>query len=114
MAFRMRARNGSDYWAAATLRSAAGRRTFAPTDVVWTPQRVWRSPRTGAAYPVATKLRVGSLELALEPLLDDQENDARVTTGAVYWEGAVTALIDGRPAGRGYMELTGYTGKLTL
>jgi predicted secreted hydrolase len=114
MAFRMRARDGGNFWAAATLRTALERRTFAPDEVVWMPRRTWRSPRTGATYPVAMALRVGDLQIELVPMMDDQENDARITTGAVYWEGAVTALIGGRPAGRGYMELTGYTGRLEL
>jgi predicted secreted hydrolase len=114
MAFRMRARDGTAFWAAATLRTASARRTFGPNDVVWTVQRQWRSPRTGATYPVAVHVRAGALEIELVPMMDDQENDARITTGAVYWEGAVTARIGGRAAGRGYMELTGYTGKLEL
>jgi predicted secreted hydrolase len=114
MAFRMRARDGGTFWAAATHRTAQQRRTFMPDEVVWTPKRVWRSPRTGATYPVAVEVRVGDLRVELVPMMDDQENDARVTTGAVYWEGAVRALIGGQPAGRGYMELTGYTGKLEL
>ena len=114
MAFRMRRRDGSTFWAAGTLRSRQGRRTFSPREVAWMPIREWRSPRTGATYPVATRVRVGDIEVELVPLMDDQENDARITTGAVYWEGAVRALIGGKPAGRGYMELTGYTGKLEL
>ncbi|MGH8664356.1 MAG: lipocalin-like domain-containing protein [Burkholderiales bacterium] len=114
MAFRMRSRDGGTFWAAATLRRAQQRRTFAPDEVLWSPKRTWRSPRTGATYPVAMELRVGDLRVELVPMMDDQENDARITTGAVYWEGAVTALVHGRPAGRGYMELTGYTGKLDL
>jgi predicted secreted hydrolase len=114
MAFRMRTPDGGTFWAAATLRTPRGRRTFTAGEVHWTPLRRWRSPRTGASYPVAAKVRVGSLELELVPMMDDQENDARITTGAVYWEGAVTALAAGRPAGRGYMELTGYAGKLDL
>jgi predicted secreted hydrolase len=114
MAFRMRAQDGGTFWAAGTLRTANERRTFKPSEVVWTPSRFWRSPRTGASYPVATVVRVGELAVELIPMMDDQENDARITTGAVYWEGAVTAHIGGRPAGRGYMELTGYTRKLAL
>jgi predicted secreted hydrolase len=114
MAFRMRANDGGIFWAAATLRTARERRTFAPGEVLWMPRRAWRSPRTGATYPVAMDLRVGDLQVELVPMMDDQENDARITTGAVYWEGAVTALIGGQPAGRGYMELTGYGGKLEL
>ncbi|MPZ42228.1 MAG: carotenoid 1,2-hydratase [Betaproteobacteria bacterium] len=114
MAFRMRTRDGRTFWAAATLKRAQQRRTFAPDEVVWSPKRTWRSPRTGATYPVAMELRVGDLRVELVPMMDDQENDARITTGAVYWEGAVTALVHGQPAGRGYMELTGYAGKLEL
>jgi predicted secreted hydrolase len=114
MAFRMRGRDGETFWAAATLRTTQRRRTFTPGEVVWTPKRIWRSPRTGALYPVAVEVRVGDLRVELVPMMDDQENDARITTGAVYWEGAVTAVIGGRAAGRGYMELTGYTGKLEL
>jgi len=44
----------------------------------------------------------------LEPLMDDQELDARTSTGTIYWEGAVRATEGGREAGRGYLELTGY------
>ena len=54
------------------------------------------------------------LVLSLEPLLDDQESDARLSTGAIYWEGAVRALEGGRPVGRGYLELTGYGEPLRL
>jgi predicted secreted hydrolase len=32
----------------------------------------------------------------------------------VYWEGAVTVQRDGRPAGRGYLELTGYVSAMKL
>lgn len=115
MAFRIRARDHSTYWAAATLRDPQLRRvTFAPHEVEWTPLRTWRSPRTGALYPVATRVRAGSLELSLVPMMDDQENDARITTGAVYWEGAMTARIGERAVGRGYMELTGYNRRLEM
>ena len=48
------------------------------------------------------------MTIDLQPLMDDQESDSRFTTGAIYWEGAVTALHNGRRIGRGYLELTGY------
>jgi predicted secreted hydrolase len=41
-------------------------------------------------------------------LQDDQELDSRLSTGSVYWEGAVTVNRNGRRVGRGYLELTGY------
>jgi predicted secreted hydrolase len=46
--------------------------------------------------------------------MDDQELDARVSTGTIYWEGAVRALAAGREVGRGYLELTGYWRRLNL
>jgi predicted secreted hydrolase len=50
----------------------------------------------------------------LKPLMDDQENDTRLSTGAIYWEGAVRAYEADQPAGRGYLELTGYGDRLKL
>src|SRR5690349_14512950 len=70
--------------------------------------------RTGTRYPVAMTVRAGDVEYAIEPLFDDQENDVRASSGTIYWEGAVRALRDGRPAGRGYLELTGYWRRLNL
>jgi predicted secreted hydrolase len=109
MAFRMRDKSGAALWAGATLRTAEGRRTaYGPGEVEFTPQRTWRSPRTGASYATAWRVRVGALELDVEPLMDDQESDSRASTGAVYWEGAVVAMREKKPVGRGYLELTGY------
>ena len=116
MAFRMRGPDGGARWAAATLRAADGSvRTFAPTEVAWTPLRRWRSPRTGAEYPVAWRVRVGDREFEVEPLMDDAELDSRASTGTIYWEGPVRLRdAGGGPAGRGYLELTGYAGRLDL
>ena len=115
MAFRMRDRGGGAVWASATLRNREGAtRTFAPADVRWTASRQWRSPRTGATYPVAWRIDIGDLAIDIEPMMDDQEQDARITTGTVYWEGAVTARSGGNPIGRGYLEMTGYAGTLRL
>jgi predicted secreted hydrolase len=109
MLFQIRARSGGGFWASGTLRTKGGEvQTYGPNDVSFVPLRRWRSPRTGTDYPVGMRVRAGELELDLEPLLEDQELDSRASTGAVYWEGAVTALRKGVPVGRGYLELTGY------
>ena len=50
----------------------------------------------------------------IAPLQDDQELDSRRSTGAVYWEGAVTVRRDGVLAGKGYLELTGYVRPMKL
>jgi len=115
MAFRIRGRDGGSRWAAGTLRAADGTtRRYTPGDIEFTPGRIWRSPRTAIEYPVQWTVRVGDLELLLEPLMDDQESDTRLTTGAIYWEGAIRAYTDSSEAGRGYLELTGYGEALTL
>ena len=72
------------------------------------------SPRTAIRYPTEWRVRVGSRELLLQPLMQDQENDTRLSSGTIYWEGAVRALEAGRPVGRGYLELTGYGERLKL
>ncbi|HJV50853.1 MAG TPA: carotenoid 1,2-hydratase [Noviherbaspirillum sp.] len=115
MAFRIRGKNGSQVWAHAALRDSAGRVTqFGPEQVSFSAQRTWRSPHTNAVYPVATRIRTGAIDWRLAPLQDDQELDSRQSTGSVYWEGAVTVTRDGRPAGRGYLEMTGYVKPLKL
>jgi len=109
MAFRIRGKNGSSLWAGGTLRRANGTTlTFGPGEVTFTPRREWRSGRTGTTYPLSWTVQAGELALAVEPLFDDQEHDTRASTGTIYWEGAVRATRDGKPAGLGYLELTGY------
>src|SRR4051794_34170039 len=101
MAFRIRDKQGGDYWTSATYRARDGSvRTLPPLQVRFQPLRRWRSPHTGVEYPVATRVRAGDLILDLQPLMDDQELDTRASTGAIYWEGAVTAHSAGRLVGR--------------
>jgi predicted secreted hydrolase len=115
MAFRIRDSSGGARWAGGTLRSADGRvRTFEPHELRFEPGRLWQSPRTGTSYPIEWRVVAGDRTFALNPLMPDQENDARLSTGAVYWEGAVTALEGGARIGRGYLELTGYGEPLKL
>jgi predicted secreted hydrolase len=128
MAFRMRDLQGGERWASATLRlpppashaSAAGpaeeARTYGPEQVAWTPLESWRSPRTGVTYPVRWRVQVGAKTYRVEPLLLDAELDSRPTTGILYWEGPIRLVDEATQveAGRGYLELTGYGGKLDL
>ena len=115
-AFRIRPRTGdAPLFAYASLRSPGGAvRTFGPNEVRFTPRAMWTSPRTGANYPVAMRIQVGSRSFDTEPLMPDQELDSRATTGAVYWEGASRVLENGAPVGRGYLEMTGYVAPMTI
>jgi len=73
----------------------------------------WSSPRSGATYPSGWRLRLPDqgLDLALEPVLRDQELNTTSSTGVSYWEGEVRVFGSraGAPvSGEGYVELTGY------
>jgi predicted secreted hydrolase len=115
MAFCIRGARGEQRWAGGTLRSSDGRvQVLRPSDVEFRAGRRWVSPRTGISYPVQWSVRAGPREIELAPLLDDQENDTRMSTGAIYWEGAVQAFDGKRTVGRGYLELTGYGERLRL
>ncbi len=85
-----------------------------PATVRFTPLRQWTSTRSRASWPIAQRIQVGERTFDTAPLMPDQELDSRLTTGAVYWEGASTLLESGRPVGRGYLEMTGYVQPLKL
>jgi predicted secreted hydrolase len=112
--FRVRDKAGAPVWAGGSYRDKTGHQTrFGPGDVRFAAQRHWRSPRTGALYPVAptVTVRLGGKDriIPVAPLFDDQELDSRSGGGPVYWEGAVTV-----PGGRGYLEMTGYAAPLKM
>ena len=109
MAFRMRSKNGGVLWAGGTRVLADGSsRALAANEVSFTPSRTWRSPRTGANWPVAMSVGVGKETFELKPWMDDQELDSARSTGTIYWEGAVDVMQGAKRMGRGYLELTGY------
>ena len=125
-AFVVRDAQGEPLWAGGSLRSADRvLRVLGPQDVrMPVPAKAswWRSPRTGAAYPVqrSVELRTtqGWRSWTLQPLMPDSELDSR-PAGPVYWEGAVRAQEPGAPVGagsggKGFLELTGYLERLKL
>jgi predicted secreted hydrolase len=113
MAFRIRRKDGGTLWSTAAWRGRDGKLAqFEGAGVAFVPRREWRSPRSGTAYPVEMDVTVGTRRWTLAPLMDDQELDARASTGTLYWEGAVRLSGEGVPPGRGYLELTGYAEKV--
>jgi predicted secreted hydrolase len=79
----------------------------------------WKSPKTGAVYPIHWQVIVPSqrLKLDINASLPDQELDTTKSTQVIYWEGAVD--ITGTKAGKdisgdGYLELTGYDKPFSL
>jgi len=80
--------------------------------------KTWRSPASGAEYPVQWKVRVPSqqIDYTITAVMDNQELKTENSARIVYWEGAVN--VEGTKAGRkiagqGYTEMTGYAGAVT-
>jgi predicted secreted hydrolase len=111
MLFELRRSDGTiDPHSAGTFIDPRGRATHLKrADFTLEPLENWRSPKTGARYPVRWRISVDSLHLTLEcaTAVPDQELIAGNDPGETYWEGAVT--YSGRTRGQGYLEMTGYT-----
>jgi predicted secreted hydrolase len=78
--------------------------------------RTWKSPVTGAVYPVSIQLQTRDpqtdrrVNFLLEPLAENQE---LAGGGVAYWEGACRIRDDaGNEIGSAFLELTGYAGNL--
>ncbi|HSQ72005.1 MAG TPA: carotenoid 1,2-hydratase [Rubrivivax sp.] len=115
-AFVLRRRDGSTLWAGGSFRAAGlPARIFAASELGFEAGRRWRSPQTGASYPVQWQLQTPAGRWELRSLMDEHELDSRGSTGTVYWEG-LSELLDtaGRRVGLGYLEMTGYAGALRL
>jgi predicted secreted hydrolase len=99
-------------FASGTLVPAAGRpRYLAPAEFSVRATGRWRSPASSVEYPAGWRVEVPreGVRVDVVPELADQENRSRLVRNLVYWEGAVAVRpADGGPAGRGYVELTGY------
>jgi predicted secreted hydrolase len=78
------------------------------------PVRWWKSGKSGGNYPVEWKVGIpkAGMEFTVRARFDAQELAAEPFS---YWEGAVVA--EGTRAGepikaRGYLEMTGYAGRI--
>jgi len=114
MAFRIRDAADKTLFSEWDWRDAQGNILEKHQDVSWEPVGQWRSPRSLVTYPASFKLRVAGREWVLQPLMADQEVDARASTGGFYYEGAVEIKENGKILGRGYLELAGYGAPLAL
>lgn len=119
MVYRLRRNDGStDPASALSWVDSQGKPTHQEAGLfLWESAGKWKSPVSGAEYPIPVKLKAvdpesgKTVEWVLEPLFKDQELDGAVS-GVPYWEGACRVLQDGRSVGSAYVELTGYAGAL--
>jgi len=118
-AFRIRDKGGQTLWDGGSFRHPRMDKgqpyIFSRGEAAFQAVRGWKSPLTQATYPVEWLIRTPPDNYVVRALLDNQELDSRLSTGAVYWEG-LCELIDSnnRPVGRGYLEMTGYAKPLVL
>lgn len=78
----------------------------------WTALNEWKSPHSGAQYPIRVRIEFEGASLDLRPVALDQEQGGSLT-GLPYWEGACDVLdADGQVIGRAFLELAGYAGDL--
>ncbi|HEY6139204.1 MAG TPA: lipocalin-like domain-containing protein [Thermoanaerobaculia bacterium] len=73
----------------------------------------WRSPKSGATYPMGWRIAVPQFRIALtlSPVMENQELVTRQSTQVTYWEGAVGVtgtFANVSVRGEGYVEMTGY------
>jgi predicted secreted hydrolase len=115
MLYRLRGAGGNGTpFSSGTLVDRDGRATpLASSDFAIEETARWKSPASGATYPSRWVLRVpkAGLDVDVVPLLDGQELVTEKSTRVTYWEGACDVkTLAGAPAGRAYVEMTGYAG----
>jgi predicted secreted hydrolase len=79
----------------------------------------WKSPKSAGNYPIKWKVTIPAegVELEIAPEFPDQELITSRSTRVTYWEGKVhlKGIIRNKPgAGSGYVEMTGYVGKINI
>jgi predicted secreted hydrolase len=108
MVFQLRRRDGArDDYDQGLLVSADGvAEHLTAADFSLSPRRYWRDGH-GADWPVAWRIELDGEVLHVVAMLDDQQ----MKTSIRYWEGIVAVRDEqGERLGRGYLELTGYSG----
>jgi predicted secreted hydrolase len=79
----------------------------------------WKSGKSGGHYPMKWKVSIPSENMTLEivPEFTDQELITNRSTRVTYWEGKVRVagkIGENSVGGAGYVEMTGYAGKLKI
>ena len=120
MAYRMRRKDGStDPFSTLAWVDAKGKVTHLASDEFKLEAvSTWKSPTTGANYPVSLRLKTRDpqshqpVNFLLEPLAQAQEL-AGASGSLSYWEGGCRVLDEQkREVGSAFLELTGYAGNL--
>jgi predicted secreted hydrolase len=120
MLYLLRRADGSASHRSGTLVGRDGRvRLLAPEEWSVRATGTWTSPASGAVYPSGWEIAVPGegIRVEAEPEVRAAENRSSLVPGLSYWEGPVGLTgPQGRQAGEGFVELTGYAsgGRLPL
>lgn len=112
MAFQVR---GNPQFVSGSLISPDGKLTELDQKTIsFHPGRTWTSEKSKGVYPVEWEIKSGENKFKISPWIDNQELVMK-ETGVTYWEGAISVKgeLNGKPVtGKGYLEMTGYAGKM--
>lgn len=113
--FQTRRADGGTLWTGGSWRDAHGRQQDFQQQLRFEALAWWQSPLSRARYPTRWRLHTPRGVFLVEAAFEAQEMDARASAGLIYWEGVAT-LRDaaGRALGAGYLEMTGYAGRVPL
>jgi predicted secreted hydrolase len=111
MIYRMRDKNGStDYLSGTRITSDGQPHYLSARQLTLTGDSPWKSPASGASYPQRWTVGIlGMSSLTVTSEMPGQELITNASTKVTYFEGAASVTDDhGKPAGEGYLEMTGY------
>jgi predicted secreted hydrolase len=111
MVYRMRTATGRSDYLSGTVISPDGKlRYLSAGNLSLIGSDIWKSPDSGGAYPQAWRLSVIGLgTFTVKSRMPGQELITSRTSDITYFEGSAEILDDqGKSAGEGYLEMTGY------
>jgi predicted secreted hydrolase len=107
---RIRRADGATHLELATLRQPGRADRVIPRNEIKTQVlETWRSPTTGAAYPVVWRLELAGSVYIVKSRIKSQESDGGSGIGDIFWTGLCDIQDSaGRDIGSGVLEMSGY------
>lgn len=114
MVMRMRRQDGSTVWEGATLRQPGQPdHIFKHEEIRMTPGETWRSPATGAQYPMSWRIELAGAVYTAKARMRRQEVESGHGTGDFVWEGLCDLRdAQGQAIGAGYLDMSGYASEV--
>lgn len=109
MVYRLRRDDGTVDFAAGAVSSKDGERTLTRGDFSMTPLATRRSPSSKAEYPIQWRLEVPSEGIKVDLAARVADSELGEANQTRYWEGPVASE---REDVLGYLEMTGYSGRV--